>query len=86
MGKAAFLDLRDEFGRIQLYFKRDHLGQERFAQLDLVDLGDFVGVEGTLFRTRTGEITVEAAGYHGPREGPAPAPVPEDRRTSTTGT
>ena len=59
MGKASFVDLTDESGRIQLYFKRDIIGEERFEQLDLLDRGDFLGVAGTLFRTRTGEVTVE---------------------------
>jgi len=63
MGKAAFFDLRDESGRIQVYFKIDRLGPERFAELDLLDLGDFLGAEGTLFRTRTGEITLEVESY-----------------------
>lgn len=63
MGKAAFFDLRDESGRLQLYFKLDRVGPERFAQLDLLDLGDFLGVEGSLFRTRTGEITLEVEQY-----------------------
>ncbi|RLT40029.1 MAG: lysine--tRNA ligase [Chloroflexi bacterium] len=56
MGKAAFLDLRDVSGRIQLHFRRDALTD--FDHLDLVDLGDFLEVAGTLFRTRTGEVTV----------------------------
>ncbi len=56
MGKAAFLDLRDQSGRIQLHFRRDRL--EDFDHIDLVDLGDFLEVSGTLFRTRTGEVTV----------------------------
>ncbi|MGV3723150.1 MAG: lysine--tRNA ligase [Actinomycetota bacterium] len=59
MGKAAFLDLRVESGRIQLYLKRDVIGEERFADLDLLDIGDFLGAEGVLFRTRTGEVTLE---------------------------
>jgi len=59
MGKATFVDLHDESGRIQLYLKRDLLGEERFEQLDLLDPGDFLGVEGSLFRTRTGEVTLE---------------------------
>lgn len=63
MGKASFLDLRDESGRIQLYFKKDVIGEERFGQLSLVDAGDFLGVEGILFRTRTGEITIEVREY-----------------------
>lgn len=63
MGKAAFVDVRDESGRIQLYFKRDIVGQEAFERLDLLDQSDFIGVEGVLFRTRTGEITIEVREY-----------------------
>ncbi len=59
-GKAAFLDLADGDARIQAHLKRDVLGDEAFALLDTLDLGDFWGVEGTLFRTRTGELTVRA--------------------------
>ncbi|MGE3960831.1 MAG: lysine--tRNA ligase [Dehalococcoidia bacterium] len=61
MGKAAFLDLRDQSGRIQLHFRRDRL--DDFERIDLVDLGDFLEVSGTLFRTRTGEVTVAVAAW-----------------------
>jgi lysyl-tRNA synthetase class 2 len=57
-GKTAFAHLADDTGRIQLYFKRDQLGEEAFAILELFDVGDFVGVHGPLFRTRTGEVTI----------------------------
>ena len=57
-GKTAFAHLADASGRIQLYFRRDQLGEEAFSLLAYFDLGDVVGVEGTLFRTRTGEVTV----------------------------
>ncbi|HUF65769.1 MAG TPA: lysine--tRNA ligase [Gemmatimonadaceae bacterium] len=57
-GKTAFAHLADNSGRIQLYFRRDALGEERFALLDLLDLGDLIGVEGPLFRTKTGEVTI----------------------------
>ncbi|MDP6606715.1 MAG: lysine--tRNA ligase [Dehalococcoidia bacterium] len=60
MGKAAFLDLTDGSGRIQLHLQRDVLG-EAFEQLDLVDLGDFIAANGKVFRTRTGEATVAVA-------------------------
>ena len=60
-GKTAFAHLADPSGRIQLYFKRDVLGEEIFAQTKLYDLGDVIGVEGPLFRTRTGEVTVRVA-------------------------
>ncbi len=62
MGKAAFLDVRDGSGRIQLHFRRDVLG-EAFEGLKLVDLGDFLEVSGALFRTRTGEVTVAVASW-----------------------
>ena len=60
-GKTAFAHLADASGRIQLYFRRDQLGEDAFALLDYFDLGDVVGVEGPLFRTRTGEVTVRVA-------------------------
>ena len=59
-GKAAFLDLSDGDGRMQAHVKRDIVGEPAFALLDTLDLGDFWGVSGTLFRTRTGELTVRA--------------------------
>ena len=61
MGKAAFLDVRDVTGRIQLHFRRDALAD--FEDMELVDLGDFLEVAGTLFRTRTGEVTVAVSAW-----------------------
>jgi lysyl-tRNA synthetase class 2 len=60
-GKTAFGHLRDSEGDIQVYFRLDQLGEEKFAFLDLVDVGDFIGVRGAVFRTRTGETTVKAS-------------------------
>ncbi|MPZ98996.1 MAG: lysine--tRNA ligase [Dehalococcoidia bacterium] len=57
MGKAAFLDVRDGTGHVQLHFRRDRLA-DTFEDLPLVDLGDFLEATGTMFRTRTGEVTV----------------------------
>jgi lysyl-tRNA synthetase, class II len=57
-GKTAFAHLADQTGRIQLYFRKDQLGDQTFALLHNFDLGDVVGAVGPLFRTRTGEITV----------------------------
>jgi lysyl-tRNA synthetase class 2 len=62
-GKTAFAHLADSAGRIQLYFRRDELGDERWALLDLLDIGDVVGVAGPLMRTRTGEVTVRVAAF-----------------------
>ena len=63
MGKATFIDLRDGSGKIQVYLKSDTLGEKAYAGLRDLDLGDFLGVRGRLFRTRAGEVTVEAAEY-----------------------
>ena len=57
-GKTTFAHLADSTGKIQLYFKKDQLGDDNYAQLAHFDLGDIVGVHGPLFRTRTGEVTV----------------------------
>jgi lysyl-tRNA synthetase class 2 len=57
-GKMAFLDLDDRSGRIQLQARRDVLGDERFERLLSCDLGDLIGAEGTIFKTRRGELSV----------------------------
>jgi lysyl-tRNA synthetase, class II len=59
-GKATFIDLSDGDGRLQVYLKRDTLGEQEFSLTETLDLGDFWGVEGIVFRTRTGELTVRA--------------------------
>ena len=60
-GKTTFAHLEDASGRIQLYFKTDELGADAYAVLELLDLGDHVGVEGRLMKTKTGEITLRVA-------------------------
>jgi lysyl-tRNA synthetase class 2 len=60
-GKTAFAHLADASGRIQLYFRKDDLGDATFEQLALYDIGDVIGVSGPLMRTRTGEVTVRVA-------------------------
>jgi len=60
MGRSRFGHIADRSGRIQLYFRVNDLGEESFSLLDLLDLGDWIGVSGPVFRTRTGEITVRA--------------------------
>ncbi len=59
MGKMTFADLRDFSGRIQLQARLEHLGEEAYRQFEELDLGDLIGVEGPVFRTRRGEVTVE---------------------------
>src|SRR4029078_12057963 len=57
-GKTRSAHLADSTGRIQLYFKKDQLGEQAYSLLAHLDLGDIIGVHGPLFRTRTGETTV----------------------------
>jgi len=59
-GKASFLHLLDRTGRIQVYVRKDAVGEEAFATFRLVEVGDFLGVEGRPFRTRTDELSIEA--------------------------
>ena len=58
-GKASFATLADRSGFIQVYFKLDILGEEKYAQFRLLDIGDIVGIEGVVFKTRRGELTVK---------------------------
>src|SRR5207302_3096083 len=59
MGKSHFVDLRDATGRIQVYFHEKEIGAEAMEIFQLLDLGDFIGMEGTCFLTKTGEPTLK---------------------------
>jgi lysyl-tRNA synthetase class 2 len=59
-GKAGFLDLSDGRRRIQVYLRRDAVGEKAFDLYGALDLGDWLGVEGEVFRTRTGELSIKA--------------------------
>ncbi|MFH1589233.1 MAG: lysine--tRNA ligase [archaeon] len=63
MGKATFADVQDEKGKIQLYFNQDLLGKPKYKFLKKLDAGDFIGVKGTIFKTRMGEVTVQVKNY-----------------------
>ena len=58
-GKAAFIQLQDRKGRIQVYVKKDDIGAEAFEAFESIDIGDIVGVEGFPFRTKTGELSLQ---------------------------
>ncbi len=60
IGKAAFIDLQDRDGRIQLYLNAEALGDESYAQIKTWDVGDLIGVEGYVFKTKRGEMSVHA--------------------------
>jgi len=57
-GKASFAELMDASGKIQIYFKYDVLGEAKYAQFRLLDIGDLIGIAGRVFKTQRGEITV----------------------------
>ena len=59
-GKTCFIDLMDKTGRIQLYVRKDALGEENYTLIKLMDIGDIIGVAGTVFRTHMGELSVKA--------------------------
>jgi lysyl-tRNA synthetase, class II len=63
MGKASFLTLRDASGDLQVFLKKDRLGDKAYELIKLCDLGDIIGVAGTPMRTKTGELTVVADGF-----------------------
>jgi lysyl-tRNA synthetase class 2 len=60
MGKASFCNIRDISGDVQAYVKRDDVGEEPYADFKKYDIGDIVGIEGEVFRTHTGEVSVKA--------------------------
>jgi len=61
MGKASFCDLMDNFGRIQLYVRKDMIGDDSYADFKKYDIGDIVGIKGEVFKTHTGEISIKAS-------------------------
>ncbi len=82
-GKTTFAHLSDRDGRIQLYFRRDELGEDSYGILDLLDIGDWIGVAGTLFRTKTGEVTVRAASFELLAKSLRPLPFGKEEVTET---
>lgn len=60
MGKASFIDIQDKQGRIQCYVRQDAIGEEDYKWFKTYDIGDIVGVEGTVFKTKHGEVSIKA--------------------------
>ncbi|MEE8574327.1 MAG: lysine--tRNA ligase, partial [Thermodesulfobacteriota bacterium] len=73
-GKASFVHIQDRTGRLQAYLKKDVLGEDTYSLFKRTDVGDFIGVEGKLFRTRTDELTVEAESFRFLGKGLSPLP------------
>ncbi|MFT8872635.1 MAG: lysine--tRNA ligase [Sporolactobacillus sp.] len=62
-GKAGFADIQDFAGRIQLYVRQDNVGEEQYELFKHIDIGDFVGVRGTVFKTHAGELSVKVVDF-----------------------
>lgn len=63
MGKASFIKIQDRAGQIQLYVRADVIGEDAYAEFKKLDIGDIIGSKGTLFKTKTGEISIRATEY-----------------------
>lgn len=63
MGKSTFMHLQDRDGKLQVYLRKEMVGDEEYKTLKLLDIGDIIGVTGKVFKTRTGEISIMVAGY-----------------------
>jgi lysyl-tRNA synthetase class 2 len=63
MGKATFMHLLDSEGDIQLYFRQDDIGKDEYKKIKLLDIGDIIGVNGTVFKTKTGEVTIHVDSF-----------------------
>lgn len=80
MGKAAFFNLQDSEGTIQVYIRRDDVGVDKYNTVfkKLVDIGDIVGIKGFVFKTRTGETTVHAEEFEFLTKTIRPIPIPKE--------
>tara|TARA_R110002124_G_scaffold104973_1_gene255504 strand:- start:1643 stop:3172 length:1530 start_codon:yes stop_codon:yes gene_type:complete len=80
MGKAAFFNLQDSQGTIQIYIRRDDVGVENYNTVfkKMVDIGDIVGIKGFVFKTRTGETTVHAEEFEFLTKTLRPIPIPKE--------
>jgi lysyl-tRNA synthetase class 2 len=85
MGKSTFAHLADREGRIQLYLRVNDLGPEVYGLLELLDLGDWVGVEGRVFRTRTGETTIRVSELVPLAKAVRPLPLGKEEVDAETG-
>ncbi len=79
MGKASFFHIQDTAGKIQVYIRRDDVGQEVYRVFKLLDIGDIVGVKGYTFRTKTGEISIHAEEFMLLSKSLRPIPVAKEK-------
>ena len=83
MGKATFCHIKDDTGRIQIYIRKDDVGEEAYSVFKLLDIGDIIGVKGYAFRTKTGEVSVHAVTYQLLTKSIQPLPVVKEEITES---
>ena len=83
MGKASFFHIQDTAGRIQIYIKRDEVGEKQYEQFKLLDIGDFVGVSGFVFKTKTNEISVHTKSLTILAKSIRPLPIVKEKEGET---
>ena len=79
MGKAAFCDIQDEQGRIQVYLRKNEIGDESFDVFKMLDIGDHIGIKGQVFKTHTGEISVFAKEFQLLAKSLRPLPIVKEK-------
>lgn len=83
MGKATFCHIKDGKGKIQIYIKKDDVGEEKYNLLKLLDIGDIIGASGYVFRTKTGEVSIHANNFELLTKSLHPLPVVKEETTET---
>jgi lysyl-tRNA synthetase class 2 len=83
MGKASFCHIKDEAGKIQVYLRKDDVGDKLYSVFKLLDIGDIIGVKGFVFRTKMGEISVHAVSFEVLTKTILPLPVVKEEITES---
>ena len=83
MGKASFCHIKDNKGKIQIYIRKDDVGENHYKLFKLLDIGDIIGVKGFVFRTRTGEVSVHANSFELLSKSIYPLPIVKEEVTES---
>ena len=79
MGKAAFIHVMDDKGRIQIFIKKDNVGENIYDAFNLMDIGDFIGISGVVFKTKVGEISISAKKFDVLSKSIRPLPIVKEK-------
>ena len=79
MGKASFIHVMDDKGRIQIFIKKDNVGENIYNVFKLMDIGDFIGISGVVFKTKVGEISISAEKFDVLSKSIRPLPIVKEK-------